>query len=131
MTDTTANLPPGCSLAYVVFAEAWYYQHHNELRRERDYIGVMASADPNGSSCAWEFEVEDRSDLRPGTIRLHMFDDSFAALDQIPAFFAALADRQPGSLAEVREILDEMGARDETARVNPYVSVRGPEGERS
>lgn len=111
------QLPEDCRLAYVVGAEAWYARSDPS---SRPYVSVMAAAD--GGGAAWEFQVEERDDVRPGTVQVQAFDDAFDAFVQVPEFFAALAEQQPSSLAAVVAILNELGARDDTQRANPYAS---------
>ena len=100
------NLTDGATLTYTVSHEAWYSRVV-----ERPEIVV--------SGPGWEFVVteHDHGDRNP--IRVGVFEDAFAAFAQIPEFFAALAEQQPGTLTGVRAILDEMGATDETPRVSP------------
>lgn len=81
----------------------------------------MVGAYANEGGCAWEFCVEDRSDLGLGTVQLKVFSDAFEAITQIPEFFAALASERPRTLSDVRLILDRLGAVDKTERVRGEV----------
>jgi hypothetical protein len=103
-------LPEGTHLAYAVF---------QSRPGSGSSVGIAASAEGAGGPPAWEFRVEeatftDSSGRRPICVRL--FDDAFAALAQIPEFFAALADGSAKDLQAVRDLLDRMGAVDETQR---------------
>jgi hypothetical protein len=49
-----------------------------------------------------------------------MFHDAFAAFAEVPEFFDALTDLQPRTLKAVTAILDDLGAKDATPRVDPY-----------
>src|SRR5437879_2598105 len=106
------ELPGDTHLAYVVTHEAWYA---NALPDRHPEISVLASAE--GGGCAWEFMVEE-VDLSPSgpAIRVKVFDDAFAVFAQMPEFFAALAAEKTDALDGVREILDRLGAVDETER---------------
>lgn len=105
-------MPDGCFFAYVISKEAWYA----DVVRAPE-VNVSASAEDGG--VAWEFSVEE-VDLGSHTaIRVKVFDDAFAAFEQVPGFFAALAAEKPLTLAEIVGILDRLGARDTTERVNP------------
>ena len=107
------NLPEDTHLAYSVFHEAWYASVPGNVRQPE--IGVAASAEGSGGGVAWEFAVEE-VDLSPTAIRVRVFDDAFAAFAEMPEFFAALAAEKITTLAQVRELLDRLGAVDETSR---------------
>lgn len=109
------NLPDDCTLAYTVNHESKYYRLYREATGTMTgrSLGVAASA--SGGGVAWEFVVEEHR-LGKGAVQLQIFDDAFAALAQIPEFFAALAEQEPTSLDAVRAILDELGAVDQTTR---------------
>lgn len=107
------NLPDGTHLAYIVTHEA--YHAKVAVQTDPPYLMVMASA--GGGAVAWEFAVTDyTSRIGKPTVRLLIFDDAFDAFAQLPEFFCALASSRPESLDEVREILDGLGAVDETER---------------
>jgi hypothetical protein len=113
-TMTGTNLPDDCHLAYIVSHEAWYA---NALPERHPEINVVAAAD--GGGCAWEFTVEEVDLGSGGTpIRVKVFDDAFAAFEQMPEFFAFLAAEKTDTLDGVRSILDRMGAADETERTS-------------
>jgi hypothetical protein len=122
MTETTKQqLPEGTHLAYTVFHESWYAEVPGTVREPS--IGIAASAEGAGGGVAWEFAVEeasftDKSGQHPISVRL--FDDAFVAIAQIPEFFAALATGSVTSLRAVCDLLDGMGAVDETKREDPY-----------
>lgn len=115
------NLPKGTHLAYIVNQEAWYAV--GVLRDQPPTVMVQASAKGQGGGVAWDFAVEDGSDLlgKPG-LRLKMWDEAWEAFAQIPEFFAALASGEVTTLADLRGLLDSLGAVDETSRVSPYTS---------
>lgn len=115
------SAPPGArrirgeyTLTYSVPAEAFYAGTlaPSELR----CIDVQASSDLGG--VAWEFSVYE-ADLGRSTVGVRLFTGAFQALADIPDFFEALREEEPGTKAEVRAILDRVGAWDKTSRVNP------------
>lgn len=112
------NLPEGMHLAYTVTHEAWYWDAVRDARTG-EHPHLMVSASTGGQGVGWEFQI-DGYDLSGPVTRVKMFMDAYAALSQVPEFFAALAEQQPTTLDEVREILDGLGAVDETPRVSPY-----------
>lgn len=110
------QLPDDTHLAYVVTHEAWYSKVPGAIGGEPS-VGISASA--AGGGVAWEFAVE-AVDLGSPSLRLKMFWDSFDAFAQIPDFFAGLRQIGNGTLADVRALLDRLGAVDETQRQSPY-----------
>lgn len=107
------KLSDDCRLTYVITHEAWYGQIPTVISGPQ--INVVASAE--GGGCEWEFLIEERDLGRSGKpIRLGVFDDAFAAFEQIPEFFTALGEQKPSTLAEVVKILDGIGAVDVTER---------------
>lgn len=117
------NLPAGTHLAYIVTDEAWYYDR-TRWPGDLPHLSVSASAKGEGGGAAWEFQVNERELGGEQVTRVEMFYDAYAAFLQEPELFAALAEQQPRTLAEVRALLDSMGAVDETDRVNPYARQR-------
>jgi hypothetical protein len=113
------NLPEDTHLAYTVWHEAWYADA-SRIPGELPHLMVSASAKGSGGGVAWEFQVDEEELGREMVTRVKMFDDAYPALTQMPEFFAALAEQQPATLAEVRAILNGLGAVDETERVSPY-----------
>jgi len=113
------NLPSDCHLAYIVWQEAWYSQASASLN-EHPHLMVSASARGSGGGVAWEFQIDGYELGGSPVTRVKMFEDSYAALTDIPEFFAALAEERPVTLDQVRAILDSLGAVDETERVSPY-----------
>ena len=111
------NLPENTHLAYIVWHEAWY---HDATHIPGEHPHLMVSASAGGGGCAWEFQIDGYELGGHEVTRVKMFDDAYAALAQMPEFFAALAERQPGTLKQVRAFLDALGAKDETPRVSPY-----------
>lgn len=117
------NLPGGTHLAYIMTSKAWYWM---SVRRSGDApeMTVLASSGP-GRGCIWEFRVEEHDLGGPGInpdlsglcTRLLIFEDAYAAFADIPEFFTLMRERRPGTLEKVREILDGLGAADETPRV--------------
>lgn len=112
------NLPDDTHLAYIVSHEAWYWDA-SRVPGENPHLNVSASAKGSGGGVAWEFEVEEVTLDKP-TARIKIFEDAFAAFTQVPELFAALADGDGSTLAGVRNLLDMLGAVDETERVSPY-----------
>ncbi|MER7331774.1 MULTISPECIES: hypothetical protein [unclassified Micromonospora] len=124
MTDPTnaavraLNPGEGYRYEYVVTHEAWYYAGTVKEISPHPEIIVHKAALAGG--CAWEFTIADYSaKIRPGTIRLKMYGESFDALAEIAPFFAALAEDKPDTLDGVRELLDSLGFTDATERIRP------------
>ena len=115
------NLPEDTHLAYIVWHEAWYADTSRDFH-EQPHLMVTAAAD--GGGCAWEFQIAGYELGGSPVTRVKMFEDAYAALAEMPEFFAALAELRPVTLDEVRVILDGLGAVDETPRVSPYPSQR-------
>lgn len=110
------QLREDCRLTYVVAHEAWYGRVPGVI--ERPQLNVCASA--QGGGVAWEFLVTQHDFGKGNTpIRLDVFDDAFAAFNEIPEFFAALGEKEPRTLADVVAILAAMGATDDTQRERP------------
>ncbi|MGS2645902.1 hypothetical protein [Streptosporangium sp. G12] len=110
------DLPNDCYLTYVISHEAWYAKVPGVIDVPR--LSIVASS--RGGGCAWEFIAEE-ADLGPQrpSIRLRIFNDSFAAFEQIPEFFKAISEAKPTTLAGLVEILTGLGAVDDTERVEP------------
>lgn len=118
------ELPDDTHLAYTVAHEAWYWRGD-----ENDYVMIAASAKGSGGGVAWEFQVEEMELGGKQVIRVKVFDDAFAAFADVPGLFAALADGRAGTLVTVREVLDDLGAVDETERKSPYAEkIHTPRG---
>lgn len=109
------SIPDDCFFAYYVAGEAWYAN-----RIDVDRAEIMVSAAAHGGGCVWEFgvRVHDLGQHHPTAIRVEVFDDAFDAFTQARPFFDALAAEKPTTLGEVRAILDRLGARDTTPRVD-------------
>lgn len=106
------NLPDDCYLDYVIPKQAWYRE---VVVRDKPEISIRASS--RGGGCAWEFAVVEHENIG---VQLRIFDDAWAALNDVPEFFAALAAAGQGTtLDDVRDILHEMGAVDGTERSRP------------
>ena len=117
MTDNISALPDDTHLAYIVSHEAWYARTPGVV--DGPSVSVSASAEGSGGGVAWEFVTEEIVLSGKPVIRVKIFDDAFDAFAQIPQFFTTLAKEGIGSLSAVRDLLDEMGAVDETDRVGP------------
>lgn len=105
------NIPNDCRLAYIVSREAWYW---NAGSAEEPHLNVQAAAYEGG--VAWEFDASEYHLGGELCTRIQMFDDSYDAFAQIPEFFILMREHQPGTLREVRGILDGLGAADLTKR---------------
>lgn len=116
------NLPDDTHLAYIVSHEA-YYWNAAKTPGEKPHLNVQASARGNGGGVAWEFDVSEHFLGNEYCTRIEMFDDAYAAFAEIPEFFVLMRERRPGTLREVRGILDGLGAADETKRTDPYAKV--------
>jgi hypothetical protein len=112
------QLPEDTHLAYHVWSEAWYTK---AVRDKRPSIGVAASAQGTGGGVAWAFQITQYELGGKDCTLIEAFSDAYAAFTQVPELFAAFAEHAPGTLAEVRGILDNLGAVDETARVDPHI----------
>lgn len=109
---------PGYRLEYVVTAEAYWANVHHAAD-PRSAINVSKAAE--GGGCAWQFKIADFGVMVDGQphIQVRVFEDAFPAFVELAPFFAALAERRPSRLAEVRELLDNFGFVDATQRVEP------------
>lgn len=113
------NLPKDTHLAYTVWTEAWWYDA-SRTPGDHPQLMISASAKGSGGGVAWEFPIESYELGGEMVTRLKMFNYSYQAMAQVPEFFAALMEQRPGTLDQVRAILDALGAVDETERVSPY-----------
>ncbi|MFE7744441.1 hypothetical protein [Nocardia sp. NPDC057455] len=107
------HLETDCRLAFIIKSEAWY---RDVLIDEHPTLSVMASS--SGGGVDWEFSIEEQH-LGCWTTRVLIFADAYKAFTQMPEFFETMAKAKPSTLREVIAILDELGAVDETARINP------------
>lgn len=96
-------------LTYSIGTDTWYWE---ALAEEHPMIWIAAPG--------WEFEVQEHDLNGELTLRLLMFDEDFAAFTQIPELFTALSAQRPSTLAELRVLLDGIGARDVTPRQSPH-----------
>lgn len=119
--SASQRLPEGTRLAYIISHEAWYARYPDIVRNPD--INIMAAHKDGG--VAWEFTVEEIELGGRPVIRVKVFDDAFAAFTQIPEFFTRLATGATTTLDDVRELLDCMGAADETKRRNPHAPHAG------
>lgn len=102
------RLPEGTHLTYIVSQKHW---DTNIVPLPELYI----SASYTDGGASWGFPVREHTfSDRTTAIRAEVFHDAFAAFTQIPEFFAALADEEIVTLDGVRELLDRMGALEET-----------------
>jgi hypothetical protein len=108
------TLPDGLVFAYYVSHEAYYADAVTHRQPEI----MVAAVNPEGGA-RWEFGVRQHDLGSIDAIRVEVFDDAFAAFTQARPFFDALAAERPSTLAEVRTILDRLGAMDQTARTAP------------
>lgn len=108
------NLPEGAHLAYSVLAEAWYAEACMANGRHPE-IHIMAAHPEGGVS--WEFCAEQYV-FGPDNqaVELRIFENAFAAFIQMPEFFLLMEQHRPTTLRGVRDILDGLGAVDETKR---------------
>jgi len=113
------NLPDDTHLAYIVSHEAYYWAAA-KVPGEKPHLNVQAAA--SGGGVAWEFDVSEHFLGNAHCTRIEMFDDAYAAFADVPEFFALMREHRPGTLREVRGILDGLGAADETKRTDPYAA---------
>ncbi|MFI6510072.1 hypothetical protein ACIBCT_20905 [Streptosporangium sp. NPDC050855] len=110
------NLPDDCYLTYVIAHEAWYAKVPGTV--DVPQLSIVASS--RGGGCAWEFVAKEiELGQRTPSIRLDIFDDAFAAFEQLPGFFKTIGEVKPTTLAELVDILNGLGAVDDTERVEP------------
>jgi hypothetical protein len=114
------NIPDDCHLAYIVSHEAWYWNALGST--EKPHLNVQAAA--YGGGVAWEFDVSEYHLGGKPCTRIQMFDDAYESFAQIPEFFILMREHRPGTLREVRGILDGLGAADLTQRARH--GDRGP-----
>jgi hypothetical protein len=115
-TPLTTN--PGYRLEYIIGHEAWYADA-NKMVEPNPYLSVIKAHQEGG--CDWELQIIDRSaTIGKPAIQVTIFDDAFAAFAELAPLFTALADQQPTTLGQVRNILDRLGFVDATARTSPY-----------
>ncbi|MFI6900313.1 hypothetical protein ACIBKY_03575 [Nonomuraea sp. NPDC050394] len=94
-------------------AEATYYRHRNHDFRQE----IVVRAWRPGVGTLWGLTVTgDEGGFEP-QVAVHVRAGAFSIYTRFPAFWSALAERQPGTLDEVARILDELGVADETADV--------------
>jgi len=105
------------ALCYIVCDEAWY---RDSDPTEPDPTITVEYGYASGG-CVWEFTVVEVPNIG---VQVRIFDDAFAAFGHFPDLFERLALLRPGSLVEVRDILDDLGVSDVTARVSPYAEDR-------
>lgn len=114
----TRVLPGNTHLAYTITHETeWWPQLPPELRGDNGNrsIYVAASARGQGGGARWEFSVVEH----PGIgIKLGIFNDAWPAFQEIADFFRDLAVDRPTSLDDIVQLLDRIGAVDETERAN-------------
>ncbi|MEU6725536.1 hypothetical protein ABZ917_17655 [Nonomuraea wenchangensis] len=106
------KIPEDCRFAYVVSHKAWYCD-------VIDAPSVTVCASALGGGVAWEFAIKEVELGGSPVIRAGVFNDAFAAFEQIPEFFATLGEERPSTLDAVVEILGRLGAVDETEYVRP------------
>lgn len=115
MQQERTMCPP---LAYTVPGEAWYASALPEA--DTSELTVCAPAHtptgtPNG--VRWEFAIRA---VDVPALELVILEDAWPAFTDVPALFAALAaPPAPTTLAQVRTVLDRLGATDITPRQHP------------
>jgi hypothetical protein len=115
------RMPEGTHLAYTIYHETHWWRTLSTLNGPsavpndgRPCIQVSASAKGQGGGVKWEFSIVEH-DLDAGKpLRLEIFDEGWEAFTLMAPFFTRLADVD--TLDGVRELLDELGAVDETER---------------
>ena len=109
------NLPHRGVFAYSFEPEARYWAAvmaaHPEQPRD---ICVQVSYPNDG--CDWQLVIEEGG--RDGVCLSRSCEPAHlaAAREQVPEFFAAMAEMRPRTIEEVREILTQLGAADLTMR---------------
>src|SRR3954447_12698440 len=120
LNTESLKAPAGYHYGYHVTHEAWY---SSTSPNRTPSITVGLNADEGG--CAWEFVIDQgEGTALSRTCQIGMPGDSWRAFTEVPELFTALAAVVRGddavTLDEVREVLEGLGFRDETARVSPY-----------
>ncbi|MFD8560608.1 hypothetical protein ACFV1N_25325 [Streptosporangium canum] len=88
-----------------------YYRHRNDDFKHE----IVVRAFVPGEGDLWGFTVTgDEGGFDP-LVAVHVRTDQFMVYARFPEFFAALAERRPGTLDEVVGILDALGVVDDTA----------------
>jgi hypothetical protein len=115
---TMLTTEPGFRLEYVVTAEAYWADTYHAGSPPR---AVDVSKAAEGGGCAWQFKIVDFGVMVDGQphIQVRVFEEAFPAFVELAPFFAALAERKPATLGEVRGLLDGFGVVDATERVKP------------
>jgi hypothetical protein len=116
---TTITLPEPYRLAYAVMHEShwWPVLKANGAAPNDGHPSICIHAsNPDGGS-KWDFSITDH-ELRHASpsLRLAIFDEDWDAFDLLAPFFAALASGSVRTLEDVRKLLDDLGAVDETER---------------
>jgi hypothetical protein len=123
MTATTITMPAGTHLAYTIYHETYWW--HGLLRNAGRHllpndgqpcVQISASAKGQGGGCDWEFSVVEIDLGHRKALRLGIFDEGWEAFTLMAPFFAGLASGEYPTLGDVRELLDSLGAVDETER---------------
>lgn len=117
---TQIQMPEGTILAYTVYHETtWWRQlcEHNRPNGGRPCVQISASAGKS-AGCKWEFGVVEY-DLSKRALQLEIFDEGWEAFARMAPFFTALASGEIETLTDVRELLDRLGAVDQTERIAP------------
>lgn len=113
------TMPEGSYLAYIVCHETgWWSQVDQRNLPDDGRPSVDVFAAMPGGGCRWEFAITEFELDRPA-LRLEIFDEGWEAFTLMAPFFAGLAARgyRAGwTLAQVRELLDSLGAVDQTER---------------
>lgn len=112
------TMPEGTHLEYTVYAETyWWQQLSRETRPNGGRPCVQMAAGANeGGGVKWEFGVVEHDLGRAPALKLSIYDEGWEAFTCMAPFFAALASGEVRTLADVRNLLDSLGAVDKTER---------------
>lgn len=124
MNAVAFEAPEGLALGYSATRETW---HHRHSTFPGDVNVLMVGLyGQTGGGCRWEFAI-DEEDAGGRCLRVKIYDEAWAAFTEVPEFFAALAELGRGAMTEdVVPVLDRLGFRDMTARVNPHTQATTP-----
>lgn len=109
------NLPEDAVLAYSFEPEARYWAA--VTAHDPGFLpDIVVSARVPGDGCYWEIVIEDDGTGSPGFSRYSDPGSVAEAREQVPEFFAVMAELRPCDLEGVRAVLVSLGAEDVTIR---------------
>ena len=102
------------SVSFIRVADQWYAKHIPS-----DSTVFMVGTYGEHGGCTWEFAITD-GEAGVSSPRVKIFMDAFVAFQEIPEFFAGLAELGDAAMAEdIMELMLELGFKDRTQEVAP------------